>query len=99
MLGLTKCLAVEFGARNITVNCIAAGGVKTDMYVDNAAKYIPGGERMSMQQIDEALSKWSPLGRPGEVEDVAGVAALIASPDSQWLTGQTWQVSGGAYMV
>ncbi|KAJ5360686.1 hypothetical protein N7517_009877 [Penicillium concentricum] len=97
--GMTKCLAMDFGPRNITVNCIAAGGVKTDMYAEMSAKYIPGGEKMSPQQIDEALSKWSPLGRPGEVEDVAGVASLIASPESQWLTGQTWQVSGGAYMV
>jgi tetrahydroxynaphthalene reductase len=97
--GMTKCLAVDFGSRNITVNCIAAGGVKTDMYTEMSAKYIPGGDKMSPQQIEELLSKWSPLGRVGEVEDVAGVAALIASPDSQWLTGQTWQVSGGSYMV
>lgn len=99
MQGMTKCLAVDFGSRNITVNCIAAGGVKTDMYTEMSAKYIPGGDKMSPQQIEELLSKWSPLGRVGEVEDVAGVAALIASPDSQWLTGQTWQVSGGSYMV
>ncbi|KAJ5795108.1 hypothetical protein N7457_001707 [Penicillium paradoxum] len=97
--GMTKCLAVDFGSRNITVNCIAAGGVKTDMYTEVAGKYIPGGEKMNAQQIDEALSKWSPLGRPGEVEDVAGVASLIASPESQWLTGQTWHVSGGACMM
>ncbi|KAJ5104529.1 hypothetical protein NUU61_001876 [Penicillium alfredii] len=97
--GMTKCLAVDFGSRNITVNCIAAGGVKTDMYTEMAAKYIPGGENMSPQQIDAALSKWSPLGRPGEVDDISGVAALIASPESQWLTGQTFQVSGGAAMA
>lgn len=97
--GMTKCLAVDFGPRNITVNCIAAGGVKTDMYTEMAAKYIPGGEKLTPEQIDEALSKWSPLGRPGMPDDVSGVAALIASPESQWLTGQTFQVSGGAYMV
>jgi len=99
ILGMTKCLAVDFGARQITVNCIAAGGVKTDMYTEMAAKYIPGGENMSPEQIDECLSKWSPLGRPGFPEDVAGVASLIASKDSQWLTGQTFHVSGGAYMA
>ncbi|KAJ5803998.1 uncharacterized protein N7518_000301 [Penicillium psychrosexuale] len=97
--GMTKCLAMDFGPRNITVNCIAAGGVKTDMYAEMSAKYIPGGDKMSPQQIDDVLSKWSPMNRPGEVEDVAGVVSLIASPESQWLTGQTWQVSGGAYMV
>ncbi|KAK5789314.1 hypothetical protein VI817_008438 [Penicillium citrinum] len=97
--GMTKCLAVDFGPRNITVNCIAAGGVKTDMYTEMAAKYIPGGADMNDDQIEAMLSKWSPLGRVGLPEDVSGVAALIASPDSQWLTGQTFQVSGGAYMV
>ncbi|KAJ5573672.1 uncharacterized protein N7459_008099 [Penicillium hispanicum] len=97
--GMTKCLAVDFGPRNITVNCIAAGGVKTDMYTEMSAKYIPGGQDMTPEQIETLLSKWSPLGRVGVPEDVSGVAALIASPDSQWLTGQTFQVSGGAYMV
>ncbi|KAJ5099759.1 hypothetical protein N7532_006760 [Penicillium argentinense] len=97
--GMTKCLAVDFGPRNITVNCIAAGGVKTDMYTEMAAKYIPGGASMSEEEIEAMLSKWSPLGRVGLPEDVSGIAALIASPDSQWMTGQTFQVSGGAYMV
>ena len=97
--GMTKCLAVDFGPRNITVNCIAAGGVKTDMYDEMAAKYVPGSENMTAQEIEAMISKWSPLGRVGVPEDVSGVAALIASPDSQWLTGQTFQVSGGAYMA
>ncbi|CAG8300559.1 unnamed protein product [Penicillium nalgiovense] len=44
---MTKCLAMDFGPQNITVNCIAAGGVKTDMYADMSAKYIPGGYKMS----------------------------------------------------
>lgn len=98
ILGMAKCLAVDFGPRNITVNVIAAGGVKTDMYNHNAPKYIPGGQNMTPKQIEDLLSKWSPLGRVGLPEDVAGVAALIASRDSQWLTGQTFHVSGGAFM-
>ncbi|KAJ5833759.1 hypothetical protein N7474_002070 [Penicillium riverlandense] len=96
--GMTKCLAVDFGKRNITVNCIAAGGVKTDMYTEMAGNYVPGSDKMTPEQIDAAIGKWSPLGRPGEIEDVAGVVSLIASPESQWLTGQTFQVSGGAHM-
>jgi tetrahydroxynaphthalene reductase len=95
---MTKCLAVDFGKRNITVNCIAAGGVKTDMYTEMAGNYVPGSDKMTPEQIDAVIGKWSPLGRPGEIEDVAGVVSLIASPESQWLTGQTFQVSGGAHM-
>ncbi|KAJ5708841.1 hypothetical protein N7493_010175 [Penicillium malachiteum] len=97
--GMTKCLAVDFGSRNITVNCIAAGGVKTDMYDENSAEYIPDGDKMTPEQIETMLSKWSPLGRVGLPEDVSNIAALIASPESQWLTGQTFQACGGAYMV
>ncbi|KAJ5326283.1 uncharacterized protein N7506_009385 [Penicillium brevicompactum] len=97
--GMIKCLAYDFGPKNITVNCIAPGGVKTDMYADAAADYIPGGENMTTKEIDEALSKWSPMNRPGYPADIAGVIALIASPESQWLTGQTFHISGGAHMV
>lgn len=96
--GMVKCLACDFGARNITVNAIAPGGVKTDMYAEAAAKYIPGGESMTIDEIDTILSKWSPLGRPGFPDDVSGVVALLASPEAQWFTGQTFQVSGGAHM-
>ncbi|CAI7667988.1 hypothetical protein CBS147355_6303 [Penicillium roqueforti] len=97
--GMVKCLAYDFGPRNITVNAIAPGGVKTDMYTEAAAKYIPGGESMTEEEIDTNLSKWSPLGRPGFPDDVSGVVALLASPEAQWLTGQTFHVSGGAQMA
>ncbi|KAJ5908519.1 hypothetical protein N7495_001201 [Penicillium taxi] len=99
VMGMTKCLAVDFGSRNITVNCIAAAGVKTDMYDEMAKEYVPGGRDMTNEQIETMLSKWSPLNRVGVPEDVSGVASLIASPDSQWLTGQTFSVSGGAFMA
>lgn len=97
--GMTKCLACDFGPRNITVNCIAAGGVKTDMYSVNAPHYVADSENMSEEEIEAALSKWSPLGRVGIPEVVAGIIILLASPLSQWLTGQTFHVSGGALMA
>ncbi|PQE23777.1 tetrahydroxynaphthalene reductase protein [Rutstroemia sp. NJR-2017a BBW] len=97
--GMAKCLAVDFGKRGITVNVIAPGGVKTDMYEQVAKEYIPGGENLSIEEIDMHISKMSPLGRPGFTNDVAGVVAFIAGPDSQWLTGQTFHVSGGAHMA
>ncbi|KAH7110679.1 hypothetical protein EDB81DRAFT_926729 [Dactylonectria macrodidyma] len=96
--GMIKCLAYDFGPRQVTVNALAPGGVKTDMYADAAAKYIPGGSSMSVDEIDDVLSKWSPLNRPGFPDDISGVVALLASPESQWLTGQTFHCSGGAHM-
>ncbi|KAI3585619.1 hypothetical protein IWW34DRAFT_801461 [Fusarium oxysporum f. sp. albedinis] len=75
--GMVKCLAWDFGSRGITVNCIAPGGVKTDMYAEAAA---------------------NPLGRPGFPNDIAGVIAMLASSEAQWVTGQTIHASGGAHM-
>ncbi|KAE8350462.1 Versicolorin reductase [Aspergillus coremiiformis] len=97
--GMTKCLAHDFGPRNITVNCVAPGGVKTDMYADAAAKYFPHGDRMTPEEIEAGIAKASPFNRIGFPEDIAGVIALIASPESQWLTGQTFFAGGGAHMV
>lgn len=54
---------------------------------------------MNEAEIDDILSQWSPLGRPGFPNDISGVVALLASPDSQWLTGQTFQISGGTHMA
>ncbi|KAG9678937.1 hypothetical protein KCU99_g1902, partial [Aureobasidium melanogenum] len=97
--GMVKSFAWDFGSRGITVNCIAPGGIKTDMYADAAAKYIPGGDKMSIEEIDAKVSQWSPLGRPGFPDDIAGVVALLASEEAQWITGQTMHVNGGTYMV
>ncbi len=115
---MVRCLAYDFGPKNITVNCIAPGGIKTDMYgrffirncflvitffflktAEAAAKYIPGADKMSEEQIDAAVGKWSPLGRTGCLDDTSGIIILLASPESQWITGQTLQVSGGAHMT
>lgn len=95
---MVRSLAIDFAPRGITVNAIAPGGVVTDMYVEAAAKYLPGGDKMSKEEIDEAVIRWSPMKRLGYPADVAGVVSLIASPESQWLTGQTFHVSGGAFM-
>ncbi|ETS81724.1 hypothetical protein PFICI_06726 [Pestalotiopsis fici W106-1] len=97
--GMVKCLAHDFGPRRITVNCIAPGGIKSDMYAEAAKDYIPGGEHLTVEEIDEKVGAMSPLRRPGLPEDIAGVVALLASPESQWLTGQTFHVSGGAHMA
>lgn len=96
---MVKCLAHDFGTRNITVNCIAPGGTKTEMYAENHKKYVPGGEKMTQEQIDQAAGAMSPMKRPGMPDEIASVAAFIASPGCQWMTGETFHVSGGAYMI
>ena len=49
----------DFGDKKITVNCIAPGGIKTDMWVEAARKYIPGADNYSDEKVDE-VSKMSP---------------------------------------
>jgi len=97
--GMVKSLAWDFGPRNITVNAVAPGGIKTDMWAQNAGQYIEGGDKMKDDVIDNMIGKWSPLNRVGYPEDIAGAIALIASHESQWLTGQTFHIGGGAFMV
>lgn len=93
-----KCLAWDLGPKNITVNCIAAGGVKSDMYTENSRKYVQGGDELGWDEIEARIAAWSPLGRVGVPEDVAGAVALLARGEAGWITGQTLHVSGGAHM-
>lgn len=83
-----RCFAADFGAKKITVNAIAPGGIKTDMYVEAARKYIPGSENWSDEQVDKVAESWSPLKRAGYVEDVARVVAFLASEDGGWMNGE-----------
>lgn len=81
---LTRIWATELGPKGITVNGIAPGPTQTDMY--HAA--IP-------EQVRHSLITKTPLGRIGEVDDIAAVAAFLASDESKWITGQTITVDGG----
>ncbi|KAK4173254.1 putative tetrahydroxynaphthalene reductase [Triangularia setosa] len=97
--GMTKCLAWDLGKKNITVNCIAAGGIKSDMYQRNAKEYMKDEKNLTMEELDARLSAWSPLGRVGMPDDIAGAVALLVSDEAGWITGQTLHVSGGAHMA
>jgi NAD(P)-dependent dehydrogenase (short-subunit alcohol dehydrogenase family) len=91
--GLTKAadmqfvrnLACEFASRGVTANCIAPGTFKTEM--------------ARSQWEDEAMVRWyqgrNPSRRFGEVEEIAGLAVLLASPSGGYINGQTIAVDGG----
>jgi hypothetical protein len=53
---------------------------KTNIYSGVAAKYTPGGEKMTETEIDAILSKWFPLNRPGFLDDVSEVIAFSLVP-------------------
>ena len=86
LIGLTKSIARELAGRNITVNCVAPGYIVTDM-TDSLA-----------EDVQEALKAQIPLGTLGKPEDVAASVGFLASPDSNYITGQTLHVNGGMYM-
>ncbi|MGA9774183.1 MAG: SDR family oxidoreductase [Blastocatellia bacterium] len=82
---LARNLAVEWGPRNIRVNCIAPGLVRTDF-------------ARALWENAEMLAKAesaTPLRRIGEPEDIAGAAVYLASPASRWMTGQVIVIDGG----
>ena len=86
LLGLTKSLAKEFGARNILVNAIAPGFIETEM-----TKQLSDSDR-------EAYSKIIPLKRFGSPEDVGNIVLFLSSELSSYVTGQVIQCDGGMIM-
>jgi 3-oxoacyl-[acyl-carrier protein] reductase len=86
IIGFSKSLAREVGSRNITVNCVAPGFIDTDM-----TRALPDAQR-------EALLAHIPLGRLGQVDDIAAAVAFLASPQAGYVTGTTLHVNGGMYM-
>ena len=86
LLGFTKSLARELGARGVTVNAVAPGFIDTDM-----TKALPDAQR-------EALLSGIPLNRLGQPEEIAAAVAFLASPGAAYITGETLHVNGGMYM-
>lgn len=85
---LTLCLSTQLGARGITINAIQPGFVATEMNADTLND--PAGKQI--------VADYSTFGRWGQPEDVADIAAFLASPDSRWVTGQLVDASGGSHL-
>ncbi|EHL02836.1 putative Tetrahydroxynaphthalene reductase [Glarea lozoyensis 74030] len=91
-----RCMAIDMGDKKITVNCVAPGGIKTDMYQKVCREYIPNGENLSDDQVDEYAATWSPLHRVGLPIDIARVVCFLASQDGEWINGKVLGIDGAA---
>lgn len=81
---MTHILAKELGSRGITVNAVAPGPVATELFLD-------GKDQSTLDRIKQM----NPLGRLGEVDDIAQIVSLLAGPDSGWINGQVIRANGG----
>ena len=81
-IAASKALAQEIAKKNVTVNCVAPGFIKTDM----------------TKELDEnQLKQMIPMSRFGKTEEVADVVAFLASKKASYITGQVISVNGGLY--
>jgi len=86
LIGFSKAVAKELGKRKITCNVVAPGFINTDM-----TAVLP-------EKIKESVAQLVPLGRFGDVEEVAGVVAFLAGEEASYITGQVLLVDGGMHM-
>ncbi|KXX73930.1 Trihydroxynaphthalene reductase [Madurella mycetomatis] len=93
-----RCMAIDFGDKKITVNAIAPGGIKTDMYHAVCREYIPNGDKLDNEGVDEYAANWSPLHRVGLPIDIARVVCFLASQDGEWVNGKVIGIDGAACM-
>jgi 3-oxoacyl-[acyl-carrier protein] reductase len=83
LIALTRTMAKELGSRNVRINAVAPGFIRTAMT-----------DKLS-EPAKEAMLRNVPLGRPGEPEDVAKAVAFLASDNAAYVSGQTLPVCGG----
>ncbi len=86
LIGLTKSLAQEMAARNITVNAVTPGFIDTDM------------TSVLSQEVKDAIVGKIPLKRLGTSADVAAAVRFLASDEAGYITGHVLSVNGGMYM-
>ena len=85
IIGMTKSLALEYGKKNIKINCISPGFIKSEMT-----------DKISEEFKDTIKSKIS-LDRLGEPDDVANSVVFLSSHLSDYISGETLHVNGGMY--
>lgn len=89
--GMTKALAVEYGARGVRVNTVALGSISTERYEDYLSQQTPE----AVEHIESEIRALQPLGRVGQASEVADAVAYLLSDAASFITGITMPVDGG----
>ena len=87
VVAMSKSLAIEYAKKNITINCVSPGFIKSDMT-----------DKIS-EEIKKTLTSRIPMNRLGSGEDVSNTVAFLSSDASSYITGETIHVNGGMYMA
>jgi NAD(P)-dependent dehydrogenase (short-subunit alcohol dehydrogenase family) len=94
LLGLTRSLAIELASEGITVNAICPGPVVSAMN-DKRVRYDAKRRKMTFEQLESTLT---PIGRRLQPQEMVPMAILLASDESDAITGQAFNICGGAAM-
>ena len=86
IVAMSKSLAIEYAKKNININCISPGFIKTNMT-----------EKIDEKFKESIISK-IPSGRLGKPKDIANVVVFLASSKSDYINGETIHVNGGLYL-
>ena len=97
VLGFSKSLALEAAKHGITVNCVCPGFVETDMQA-REIEWEAKMRHMTQEQVRQEYIDLTPLGRLEQPEDVANLVSFLASDDSNFMTGQAINITGGIEM-
>ena len=97
VVSLTRSAAQALARERITSNCVCPGAVETPMW-EQIDKEWGALEGLGQGEAWKRRIRGIPLGRPERAEDVAGVVAFLAGPDSDYMTGQALNVDGGLVM-
>ena len=87
IIAMSKSLAIEYAKKNLNINCISPGFIKTAMT-----------DKID-QKFKETIVDKIPSGRLGEPEDIANAVLFLASSQSKYINGETLHVNGGMYMA
>tara|TARA_B100001996_G_scaffold153899_1_gene117078 strand:- start:1501 stop:2235 length:735 start_codon:yes stop_codon:yes gene_type:complete len=87
IIGMSKSLAIEYAKKNITINCVSPGFIKSKM-TDNI-----------VESVKAVLTSRIPMAKLGSGEDVSNTVAFLSSDSASYITGETIHVNGGMYMA